>query len=68
MSDSMKNIITGIILMFLVPWLFMLIWNHIMPSLCNFNEITYWQSFWLGIGLRLIDGTLGLRRVLDNLK
>ena len=53
-------------LIFLVPYLFLLIWNYVMPSLCGFNEITYWQSFLLGVGLRLINGTIGLRRLITE--
>ena len=53
-------------LIFLVPYLFLLIWNYVMPSLCGFNEITYWQSFLLGIGLRLINGSSGLRRLITE--
>jgi len=42
---------------FLLPFFFLLIWNKIMPSACGFAELTYWQAFFLGLGLRLINGT-----------
>ena len=51
---------------FLVPYLFLLIWNHIMPEVCGFQELTYWQSFFLGLGLRLINGSAGIKNRLDE--
>ncbi len=66
MDDSIiLKIICGIILIFLIPFIFMLIWNYIIPELCGFNMITYWQSFFLGIGIRLINGTMTIRRKID---
>lgn len=52
--------------LFLTPFLFMLIWNNIMPQVCGFTEITFWQSFFLGVGLRLINGSLGINNKLDK--
>ena len=66
MKDSIILIIWYIILIFLIPFIFMLIWNYIIPELCGFNMITYWQSFFLGIGIRLINGTIAIRRKLNE--
>lgn len=67
MKDSIiLEVILNIILIFLIPFIFMLIWNYIIPELCGFNMITYWQSFFLGVGIRLINGTLAIRRKINE--
>lgn len=66
-SEVFLGIIWTIIWIFLGPAIFMLIWNNIIPQLCGFNEITYWQSFFLGIGIRLVNGSIGTRRKLDKM-
>lgn len=66
-SEVFLGIIWTIIWIFLGPAIFMLIWNNIIPQLCGFNEITYWQSFFLGIGIRLVNGSVGTRRKLDKM-
>ena len=53
--------ILKIVSIFIIPLLFMLIWNKIMPVLCGFNTITYWQSFFLGIAVRLINGSISIK-------
>ena len=65
--DMFSEILIDIIAIFLIPFLFMLIWNNIMPVVCGFTVLTYWQSFFLGIGLRLINGTVGSSRRLNRL-
>ena len=67
MKDSIiLEVILNIILIFLIPFIFMLIWNYIIPELFGFNMITYWQSFFLGVGIRLINGTLAIRRKINE--
>lgn len=66
--EAIKEILIGIfeiVLFFVAPWIFMIIWNKIIPGVCGFEMLTYWQAFFLGLGLRFINGTRGL--VLDNL-
>ena len=60
--DIISKIFLLLFGVFIIPYFFMLIWNNIMPTLCNFNLITYEQSFFLGLGLRLINGSIGIRR------
>jgi len=57
--------ILKIVSIFIIPLLFMVIWNGIMPVLCGFNTITYWQSFFLGISIRLINGSIGIKLKLE---
>lgn len=57
--------ILKIVSIFIVPLLFMVVWNKIMPVLCGFNTITYWQSFFLGIGIRLVNGSIGIKLKLE---
>lgn len=38
-------IIPGIVILFLMIWLFEWLWNITMPQLFNLKEITYWQAF-----------------------
>ena len=59
-------ILLKILWIFILPFLFMLIWNNIMPTLCGFALITYWQSFFFGLGLRLINGTVGIKLQLND--
>ncbi len=66
-SEVFLGIIWTIIWIFLGPAIFMLIWNNIIPQLCGFNEITYWQSFFLGISIRLVNGSIGTHRKLDKM-
>ena len=57
----------GLILgLFVVPAIFMLVWNVIITDVCGFSNITYWQSFFLGIGVRAINGSIGIKARLDN--
>lgn len=53
--------ILKIVSIFIIPLFFMIIWNEIMPDLCGFNIITYWQSFFLGIAVKLINGSIGIK-------
>lgn len=61
--DNQKSLIwiLKIVSIFITPLLFMLIWNKIMPVLCGFNTITYWQSFFLGVAVRLINGSINIK-------
>lgn len=67
MDDNQKVLvlILKIVSIFIIPLLFMVIWNEIMPVLCGFNTITYWQSFFLGIAIRLINGSVGIKLRMD---
>ena len=67
-EEIMYALLAIVLGIFIIPLIFMLIWNNIMPDLCGFNEITFWESFFLGIGLRLINGTLSIRRILNERK
>ena len=51
---------------FIGPAIFMIIWNNIIPNLCGFNEITFWQAFFLGLGIRVINGSIGIKSKIDN--
>ena len=66
--ETVVKIILELVGIFLIPFLFMLIWNNIMPVVCGFGLLTYWQSFFMGIGLRLINGSVGTGIRLDKLK
>lgn len=61
-TEAVKYIFSLLFWMFIGPLIFMLVWNYIIPGLCGFNSITYWQSFFLGFGLRALNGTVGTRR------
>ena len=52
------NLVKKLTMLFLFPFLFLIIWNKIMPDVCGFAELTYWQAFFLGLGLRLINGSV----------
>ena len=60
-TEAVKYIFSVLFWAFIGPLIFMLIWNWIVPELCGFNTITYWQSFFLGFGLRALNGTVGTR-------
>lgn len=51
---------------FLLPFFFMLIWNKIMPEVCGFQILTYWQAWFIGLGLRCINGSVGIATKLDE--
>lgn len=61
--DNQESLIwiLKIVSIFIIPLLFMLIWNKIMPVLCGFNTITYWQSFFLGVAVKLINGSISIK-------
>lgn len=69
MSDNeiVATLFVALCKIFLIPFFFMLIWNAIMPQVCNFQELTYWQSFFIGIGLRLINGTISIKSTLNEI-
>ena len=68
-SDVAKIILSIVFLLigiFLYPLFFMLIWNWIIPAVCGFTIITYWQAFFIGLMVRLINGSIGIKSRLDN--
>lgn len=66
-NEAVKYILSVLFWTFIGPLIFMLIWNWIVPNLCGFNTITYWHSFFLGFGLRALNGTVGTRRDINIL-
>ena len=56
------------VFVFLLPYFFQLIWNWIMPEVCGFQTLTYWQAWFIGFGLRCINGTNKIKEDLDEIK
>lgn len=42
-----KIIILVLLILFVIPIFFQLVWNNILVEICSFKVITYWQSFWV---------------------
>ena len=64
MEEDLKQIVKAvflIIMLFVAPLIAMLVWNNILVKLCHFEVISYWQMFFIGVGLRIINGTLSIR-------
>lgn len=64
MEEDLKQIVKAvflIIMLFVAPLIAMLVWNNILVQVCHFEVISYWQMFFVGVGLRIINGTLSTR-------
>lgn len=48
--------ITALIIAFLSPWIVMLLWNALIPTIFGLTTITYWQSFGLSILVSFLFG------------
>lgn len=49
-----EAVLTLLVVFFIIPWLFQLVWNNYFVTLCHFGSIGYWQSFWTCIVLRAV--------------
>jgi hypothetical protein len=61
-------LITLVFALAVYPLIFMLVWNNVVIDLVAVKEITFWQSFFLGLGIRAINGTPGIKRNLQEIK
>jgi hypothetical protein len=52
--------------LFLFPFFFFVIWNEIMPDVCGFAELTYWQAFFIGLGVRFINGSVSTKLLMNE--
>ena len=52
-TDEVKVFVL-LLTLFLYPWLAQLVWNNYLVVLCHFGAISYWQSFWSCLVLRLV--------------
>ena len=43
-------------LLFLFGWLFMLLWNWLMPAVFSFGVVTYWQALGILVMAKLLFG------------
>lgn len=52
-------LITYILFMIsIVPFLFMLLWNWVVPSITGWSSLNFWQAFGIVILLRLVFGVM----------
>lgn len=49
----------AILIAFLFAYIFMILWNWLMPEIFNLKIINYWQAFGLIIMSKLVFGTFG---------
>lgn len=52
----LSALIAALIMAFITPWIVMLLWNALVPTIFGLTTITYWQSFGLSILISLLFG------------
>jgi len=52
MEIKFTDFVAALLLLFFFPWLAMIIWNSQVAIPFGIPEITYWQSFLIGLMLR----------------
>lgn len=61
----MKYILIIFILIFIIPYIGMVMWNCVMPQVFGFGEITYWQMVYLYLLIRWLFGVRRWDKVLN---
>lgn len=58
---NLMVLIINILEALLLPVIFMLVWNLVITKVCGFEQITYLQSFFIGVAIRAINGSFRVR-------